>query len=733
MNVLIIQPPLVQLNTAYPSGAYLSSFFRSCGCSVHWSDLSIELFYRIFSKQGLQTLFSQCSSKAIQLAAEAEKNGDPVTAFNLRRYVSEQDQWCSWISTITALLQSGASGTGAYESAHRFVFGAHAPRGNRMERFLAEIDHQLTTDDARSLASFALADLADFIMAVFDPHFSLVRYAESLTVSESCFSEIEKAVDASILTTFYEPLLQDLFNTTKLSELFYGAGENQAERLLVCISVPFAGTFAAALCTGRFFKQLFGNRVFVVFGGGFINTELRDTTETSLEKYGDALCYDRGYGSYRELLDSGLLQGKQLQGTLYKVRLFTDGRCIAPTAGTDVRTTTIRYEAEQTVQVVPDYHDIDFSRYPRLLDDTNPMHRLWSDGAWLKAFLAHGCYWHQCAFCDVTLDYVCGYHMTDIRKLYKTLLRQAEEKKVYGIHFVDEAAPPVALMLFARENIAHGCPLTFWGNIRFEKTFTRDIADYLAYGGLIGVSGGIEIASGSGLDKIHKGTSLDSIVSACCAFKEAGILVHAYMIYGYWQETALDTINSMETLRQFYGAGLLDSSFWHKFVLTRHSRIYTEWKNGNHQELKPIEPARAGIFAHNGLHFSGEEKTEKFSIGLNSALDSWMHGRNLDRAVTKWFEFPLPLPTVSKKYVAEAIARYEQNRDAEFHKPLPDNQNRVVWIGGKKIPTGNHRDSWMYLGEMETEKRDSSRTALRGRGLCVLPDWSALFASPVTD
>ena len=97
--------------------------------------------------------------------------------------------------------------------------------------------------------------------------------------------------------------------------------------------------------------------------------------------------------------------------------------------------------------------------------------------------------------------------------------------------------------------------MTFWGNIRFEKTFSRDIADFLAYGGLIGVSAGLESATGNGLTKIHKGTDLDSIVSACCAFKEAGILVHAYMIYGYWNETPLDLINSMETLRQFYDNG----------------------------------------------------------------------------------------------------------------------------------------------------------------------------------
>jgi hypothetical protein len=776
MNVLILQPPLVQLNTAYPSGAYLSAFFKKQSANVRWFDLSIALYYKLFSPSGLETLFSLCKNKTLLLANEAEKNGDDSTAFNLRRYISQKESWCSWIETITSLLTAGGKKTGAYESAHRFVFSAYAPRGNRMDSYLANLDHALTTDDARPLASLALADLADFITAVFDKNFSLIRYAESLTVSETDFSEIEKAAEAPVLTTFYQPVLDELFSAE------YGGYDGKAspieliqnnddERALVCISVPFAGTFAAALATGKYVKEHFGERVFVCMGGGFINTELRETTECKLYDYCDALSYDRGYGSYKSLFDSKIMNkltsdsnivptSDSQQGTcisavdgiklpvvsLYKMKRFLSTGCINEMASgvtndckyssgqnkqTDANSSEYKkyslFEKEQTAQIVPDYSDIYFFRYPRLIDDTNAMHRLWSDGAWIKAYLAHGCYWHQCEFCDVTLDYVCGYQMADVHTLYEKLLETAKEKNVYGIHFVDEAAPPVALVLFAKENIAHGCPLTFWGNIRFEKTFTRDVADYLAYGGLVGVSAGIEIATGSGLDEIHKGTDIDSIVGACCAFKEAGILVHAYMIYGYWQQNDQDCINSMETLRQFYDAGLLDSSFWHKFVLTRHSRVYKEWKEGKHADLMPVEPKNAGLFAKNGLHFKGEEKSEKFGPGLDAALESWMHGKQLKKDVAKWFEFTVPRPAVQKNCIENAIARYEAKRDKEFAEPVPENKKRIVWLGGEKInKSANKRICWMYMGEMNEADVSAKENEFRGQGLCVLPDWSVL-------
>ena len=741
-DVLILQPPIVQLNTAYPSGAYLSAFFKSLGHKTRWLDLSLELYYAIFSRAGLTKLFSLCAENALKLADQSEQSGDEATAFNLRRYVAQKDLWIEWIDFITAILRPGSREniSSGYENAHRFVFGAHVPRGSRMETYLANLNHDLTTDDARSLASFALADLADFITIAFDKNFSLVRYAESLTVSESSFAEVEKGADSPILKEFYIPLLQRLFmegetvqnlkgESLPLATAAFassatpsaGAPRNTPEKLLVLISIPFAGTFAAALATGRFFKNHFSDSVYVCFGGGFINTELRETNEPSLARYCDAICYDRGYASYKELLR----QSPTENNPIFKLRQFTQNGIVPPLdENLPVYEQSLAYEKEITSSLIPDFSDIDFSQYPRLIDDTNPMHRLWSDGSWIKAYMAHGCYWHKCAFCDVTLDYVKGYCPTNVSKLYQGLLAQCKEKGVYGIHFVDEAMPPAMMIQFARENIAHGSPITWWGNVRFEKSFTRDVADFLAYGGLIGVSAGLESATGNGLNAIHKGTDLESIVGACCAFKEAGILVHAYMIYGYWWEREQDLINSMETLRQFYANGLLDSCFWHKFVLTRHSRVYKEWTEGKIQDLKPIDPQEkqnAPLFAKNGLHFEGEKKSQKYGAFLDYSLNQWMHGEDLEKPVQKWFEFQVVRPTVPKDFIEKIIGKYEAKRDEIFKKPLPQDKSKIFWLGGEKLPLANGRIGWFYMGEFHTAKKNAPESSFRGNGLCVLP------------
>lgn len=684
MKIVVITSPLVQLNSPYPSGAYLTSFFKMRGHECCWKDLSIELFYSIFSRSGLEKLFSLSEEKALKMAFEADSRGDENTAFNIRRYVSQKENWIQWIDVIVAILCGKSR-----EQEHQFLYSPFAPRGSRMENFLGNMDHEPTVDDVRFLCSYALADLADYITAVFDAEFSLIRYAEHLTVDERSFTQIEKKLDSPVMKHFYEPVLE------KLCEEYKDSVPD-----LICISVPFAGTFLPGLYTARYLKQRFGKKTFISLGGGFVNTELRDANDPSLGKYLDGLSFDRGYGSYKCLEEIGTNGSKS---SIYKMRFFNENGVVEP-VWTEKEVED--YETQITAKVIPDFSDIDFSRYPRVCDDKNPMHRIWNDGAWVKAYLAHGCYWHKCAFCDTQLDYVCGYKTVDIEPLYNGLLKNAREKKAYGVHFVDEALPPVALKKFCLLNARNGNPLYFWGNVRFEKAFTKDLAAFLSYCGFGGASAGLEVATGEGLKSINKGTDIESIVGACAAFKEAGILVHAYMIYGFWHDTPQSIINSMETLRQFFEAGLLDSSFWHKFMLTRNSQVYYEWSQGKHPELIPIEPKKNNnsIFADNNLHFKGENDYSKFGNSLDTALNSWMHGDKLDMKVQKWFGFQVPSPSIQRDYIEKLIEKYEQQSSQI-------KGNDIFWLGSIPVSfameKGNNEVSWIYLQEEYAQKLSS--------------------------
>ncbi|HOS29532.1 MAG TPA: radical SAM protein [Treponemataceae bacterium] len=736
MHVVIIQPPLVQLNSPYPSGAYLASFFRTFSKlpegssieSVVWKDFSIELFHRIFSPEGLELIFSSSEQRALSLAQQADIDGDEETAFNLYRYISSSSAWILWINTIKSVL--GSSSFSSRELAHEFMFSPFAPRGKRMDDYLSGLEGEAGADDAFFLCSLALADLADYITAVFDPHFSLVRYAESLAASEKDFSVLTEKLNGPVMTQFFMPLVKDFCTElrTRLNSSFLS--DTGSPSILFCISVPFAGTFTGALSCAKVLKKEFGSLALIAFGGGYINTELREVTEPALFNFCDFLSYDRGYGSYYDIFRKGcVLDGQNLYKIRYCVKENTDktrnivqdvlehGKIISQDdelCETSPEYEKIRaFENEMTISIFPDYEGIDFSRYPRLADDKNPMHRIWSDGSWLKAYLAHGCYWHRCAFCDVTLDYVKAYKKISASSVHKHLLSQAQKTGVYGVHFVDEASPPVSLREFALENLAVPAGsqrLSFWGNIRFEKSFTPDLALLLARGGLTAVSGGIEIAAEDGLNAVNKGTDIASLVKVCAAFKEAGILVHAYMIYGFFGETPQQLINSMETLRQLFAEGLLDSAFWHKFVLTKHSKIFSEWKQGKHSLLKPIgwgKPVDNSWFAHNDLRFEGETKSEKYGLVLDSALDAWMHGEDLQQPVQSWFSFPMPAPQVGSKFIQNQLISYEKGRNKaqNDYSDFIKSENQYLWLGGKPwiSEQKNKKKSactiqWIYMG-----------------------------------
>lgn len=690
MKVIVITPPVIQLNSPYPSGAYLCSFFKNQNDECTWKDLNISLFYKIFSARGLETLFSLTEKKAMEMADFAESKDDKNTAFNLRRYICTKQNWINWIDFIVAILCGKMR-----EKEHEFLFSPFAPRGSRMENFLASLNREPTVDDVRFLCSYALADLADYITAVFDKEFSLVRYAESLCVDERDFLQIQNQMDSPVLKVFYEQVLQEnlVFEQNEIPDI-------------VCISVPFAGTFLPALYTASFIKKKYQNKIFVTMGGGFVNTQLRETLETGFSSFIEAFSFDRGYGSYIELKKHFKdIKNQNFFRPLYKLQLFYDEKTVPP-LWKDEKNSKI--ENKLTADIMPDYQDIDFSIYPRVCDDLNPMHRIWNDGSWIKAYLAHGCYWHKCAFCDTQLDYVCGYKIVQTENLFFRLLETANSKNVYGIHFVDEALPPKALKKFALLNAQNGNKLYFWGNVRFEKTFTKDFAAFLSYCGFGGASAGLEIATENGLKTINKGTDISSIISACAAFKEAGILVHAYMIYGFWNDTPQTIINSMETLRQFFESGLLDSAFWHKFVLTKNSQVFFEWKNGHHKDLFPIQNQnKKSLFADMNMHFKGEQNFDKFSIPLKNALNSWMHGKNLQTKVQKWFDFQIPAPTIPKDFVETQIQKYlDKNEQIKIEEDDKD----IFWLGSKPV-VSQHKTSftikWFYLQEdfQETFKK----------------------------
>lgn len=660
MRALCIQPPFTQLNAPYPAVWYLDAWFRSRGITSSAEDHAIALTRSLYSRDGLGRAFA-----AARAALAGRKHPDQASARRVAGYLEQEDRYLSLIDGLAGYLAGQDPAFG-----YRLAVGAGLPQGMRVEAVLGE-EGGIAPDDAPALATAVINDLADFIAYALDPGFGAVRYAERLASGARDYAEIKAAAAGSwVLNELYRPLLRRRFDAVKREADAAGSGATAGGRragerpaYLICLTAPFPGCLAGALVAADEARAAYGRDAAVILGGGYPSTELRYLNAPEIFDDFDYLVYDAGYAALDSLLArwdgsyGGPLMGARYRGADGKVLAegleapkAASGGAPGPKAAT---ASFAAAEARDLAAIHPDYAGCDFSAYLRVVDSPNPMHRLWNDTPWLKYRLAYGCYWRRCAFCDTELDYIKRYRPAELEPLLEAADLAASRTGLYGIHFTDEAMPAAQVLAFSRQNRGRRRPFTFWGNARFDRSWTDKAVAEAAEGGLIAVSGGIEIATGRGLEIVDKGFGLAELIRSLAAFKRSGILVHAYLIYGFPGQAEEDIADSAETVRVLLAEGLIDSAFWHKFVLTRHSRLYARWEKGEVEGLEPIVPPSR--FAVNDLRFKGEAGYDRWTAPLDAALAAWAERGEFDRGLRSFLPKGMPRPKIdASKALREA-------------------------------------------------------------------------------
>jgi radical SAM superfamily enzyme YgiQ (UPF0313 family) len=630
-RILSVIPPMTQLNTPYPATAYLTGFLRSRGFHAEQCDLALELVLELLSPAGLP-----------KLKAAAEAIAPKKRSNTLKTFLNQYDRYLASIGPAIALLQ-GRDGS----IAHRVCSRAFLPEGPRFASLDNYIDEEGgdplawafgslgVQDKARHLATLYLNDLADVLREAVDTRFEFVRYAESLAQSQASFNPLATALAAP--PTLVDEVLQIL-------------AKNAIDRSLpdiMLISVPFPGSVYAAFRIAQTIKAKYP-KIVTVLGGGYVNTELRELAEPRVFDYFDYVTLDDGEKPLLALFEH--LAGQRPRLNLVRTFCRVDGQVRYFNAGEP----DIPFEDVGT----PTWDGLPLDRYLSLLDMLNPMHRLWSDGHWNKLTVAHGCYWKKCSFCDVSLDYIGRYDAASASTTVDRIERIVNETGHSGFHFVDEAAPPKALRALAEELQRRNRAISWWGNIRFEKSFTPELCLQLADSGCIAVSGGLEVASDRLLGLMKKGVSVDQVARVTRAFTDAGILVHAYLMYGFPTQTVQDTVDALEYVRQLFAEGCIQSGYFHRFSCTVHSPV---GQNPAEYGIK-LQPLPPGKFAKNDVHFIDPTGVDHDRLGkaLNKALYNYMHGIGLDEDVRAWFDDRVPKPRVGRHFIAKALgARYD--------------------------------------------------------------------------
>ena len=642
-TVLLITPPFTQLNTPYPATAYLKGFLNTKGISSVQADLGIEVTIALFCKMGLQQLF--------KLALQKSDDASIQLSGNAARILALRDEYCQTVDEVILFLQ-GKNPT----LAHLISKRNYLPEASRFAQ-LTDLNWAFGSmgiaDKAKHIATMYLEDLSDFISETIDPHFGFSRYAERLGRSANSFDELYAVLDQPY--TYIDQILIEIL-ADRMKDV---------QPKLVALSVPFPGNLYTSFRCGQWIKANYPG-VKVAMGGGFANTELRSVSDKRVFEFYDFICLDDGEAPIENLIS--LIEGRSSIDSLKRTFTLLDGKVTYFNNQSSP-------DYKQGEVGTPDYSDFQLDKYISAIEIANPMHSLWSDGRWNKLTMAHGCYWGKCTFCDISLDYIQRYEPINAQLLcdrMETIIAQTGQN---GFHFVDEAAPPVLMRALAIEILRRKLTVSWWTNIRFEKSFTLDLCLLLKLSGCIAVSGGLEVASDRLLELIQKGVTVSQVAKVNRNFSEAGIMVHAYLMYGFPSQTIQETIDSLEMVRQMFKAGVLQSAFWHQFALTTHSPV------GNNPTQYGIQLSNEslGSFANNDVVYTDATgiNHDSFSFGLKKSLINYMHNLCLDDSLQTWFEFKVPKTKVAPDFISNALTEIEPTID----KP----SSKVVWLGNPPI------------------------------------------------
>ncbi len=623
--ILLIQPPLTQLNTPYPAITHLTGFLRSKGIDAQQADLGIELIDRLFTRHNLTKIFAK--------AEERDK-----LPKSIRNILSNKNFYIDKVETVIAFLRGEKQSSSTLFA--RTDFWENMPRIEAEEELEYDYGVAGNYDRAKYLCSLFIKNITDVIHFV-DRHFELIRYAEHLCTYITHFDIIERELYAprSIVTDITLEILEEKLELYKPD--------------FVAFSVPFPGNLLQCIFCAEHIKR-HHPKIKTIMGGGYVNTELRKLTDPGIFEYIDYITYDDGELPLLRIVTGGELIRTAMAESLRdeETKSLRDEEFYSIKGD---ETKSLRVEETESIKVVKFYNrdskenipfgelpapttdGLPMDKYLNFTDSTNPMHRLWSDGKWNKMMLAHGCYWAKCAFCDTTLDYICRFERCDIGVIVDRMEALMAETGENGFHFVDEAAPPAVLRQLAEEIIKRKLTVSYWTNIRFDRSFTPELCWLLAKSGCIAVSGGLEVASPRVLKLINKGVTIESATECIRNLSEHNIMVHTYLMYEFPSQTEAELFDSLGRVRDLFAEGLIQSAFWHRYAMTCHS---SSGKNPESVGAKAVEQ-KDNPFANNEIPFIDplEIDWEKWNDGLNLATYNYMRGTGFDVPLKQWFSF----------------------------------------------------------------------------------------------
>jgi radical SAM superfamily enzyme YgiQ (UPF0313 family) len=377
--------------------------------------------------------------------------------------------------------------------------------------------------------------------------------------------DVSQAIRASTQDTYFNPF-RNLFETTIIPQI------RREEPDVVGISLTSSEQVVAAFTLAFMIKEA-GLSTHVTLGGKLITgwRDLLPKAEPLWELFDSAIAFE-GEVALLQLV-------KALGGT-------RDG---APGGGADLSTVpNLMYRDGSGVQVNEFKEPEPTECLPIPSFDGLPLDSYLTPSRVLPVWASRGCYWGRCAFCNV--GYGESKHFDELQAA-RVVEEMATLSQAYGTEkffFADEALTPRMLRALSSLLIEEGASFKWASCVRCEPGITADLLKEMRRAGCRLLSFGIESGSQRVLDRMHKGTSMETVRQNLRDSAAAGIWNHVFMFFGFPGETEQDARETIE----FFQANrdVIQSLSSNTFLLERYARAFDDPETYDISRIVPPSP-----------------------------------------------------------------------------------------------------------------------------------------------
>lgn len=187
---------------------------------------------------------------------------------------------------------------------------------------------------------------------------------------------------------------------------------------------------------------------------------------------------------------------------------------------------------------------------------------------------ARGCYWRQCAFCNLGYGQSLTYRPRRPERVVEDIAALQERYGAHSFFFVDEAVSSHTLAALADSISDKGINVRWTACTRFEESLESALLQKISGAGCKMLMHGLESGSQRVLDQMGKGTDLSTVSRVLRQGADAGIWNHVFVFFGFPGETRDDAEATVRFVQEHLPA--IHSVAGGTFILEKHSRVYED-------------------------------------------------------------------------------------------------------------------------------------------------------------